>query len=179
MLETLRRIVTATEEDGRSVIAVEGPPLTVLEAGGHALGEIWACDHLPPDVAGAAVDRTTEERLTLEPAPGGVKFRYVVVPPEGDVSTTTDAARQELMASAFAMIGAAHCHIKGSRHAAMHKTDTLDFIIVVKGRVTLVLDEGEAELGPGDTVVQRGTAHAWVNKGREPALLCAVLISAA
>ena len=58
----------------------------------------------------------------------------------------------------------------------MHKTNTIDYIILLKGDVTLLLDEGEVNLKPHDVVVQRGTNHAWVNNGEEPALLIAVLI---
>ena len=46
----------------------------------------------------------------------------------------------------------------------------------MKGDVTLILDEEEVDLKPFDVVVQRGTNHAWVNNGNEPALLIAVLI---
>ena len=58
----------------------------------------------------------------------------------------------------------------------MHKTETVDYIILLKGDVTLILDEEEVDLKPFDVVVQRGTNHAWVNNGTEPALLIAVLI---
>ena len=63
-----------------------------------------------------------------------------------------------------------------SRHPAMHKTETVDYIILLKGEVTLILDEEEVALKPFDVVVQRGTNHAWANNGSEPALLIAVLI---
>ena len=60
----------------------------------------------------------------------------------------------------------------------MHKTETIDYIILLKGEVTLLLDEEEVDLKPFDVVVQRGTNHAWVCKGQEPALFIAVLIDA-
>jgi quercetin dioxygenase-like cupin family protein len=61
----------------------------------------------------------------------------------------------------------------------MHKTETLDAIILVKGSVDLLLDDGEAlAMKPGDVVIQRATNHAWVNRGKETALLVAVLINA-
>ena len=63
-----------------------------------------------------------------------------------------------------------------SRNAAMHETDTIDYIILLKGDVSLILDEEEVKLKPYDVVVQRRTNHAWVNHGTEPALLIAVLI---
>ena len=73
-------------------------------------------------------------------------------------------------------MGAAHERVDTSRHPAMHKTKTIDYIILLKGDVTLLLDEDEVRLKPFDVVVQRGTNHAWVNNGDEPALLIAVLI---
>ena len=83
---------------------------------------------------------------------------------------------QEIAADAFEKIGAAHHRVDTSKHPAMHKTETVDYIILLKGDVTLVLDEEEVNLKPFDVVVQRGTNHAWVNNGKEPALLIAVLI---
>ena len=73
-------------------------------------------------------------------------------------------------------MGAAHERIDTSRHPAMHKTKTIDYIILLSGDVTLLLDEDEVRLKPFNVVVQRGTNHAWVNNGNEPALLIAVLI---
>ena len=58
----------------------------------------------------------------------------------------------------------------------MHKTETVYYIILLIGDVTLILDEEEIDIKPFDVVVQRGTNHAWVNNGTEPALLIAVLI---
>jgi quercetin dioxygenase-like cupin family protein len=60
----------------------------------------------------------------------------------------------------------------------MHTTRTVDYIIVLSGRVTLLLDKGEVELRPFDVVVQRGTNHGWVNRGTEPAVMAAILIDA-
>jgi uncharacterized cupin superfamily protein len=50
----------------------------------------------------------------------------------------------------------------------MQKTRTLDFCLVLEGTITLVLDTEEVELAAGDTVVQRGTNHAWSNRSGEP-----------
>ena len=60
----------------------------------------------------------------------------------------------------------------------MHKTKTIDYIILLEGNVTLLLDDDEVQLKPFDVVVQRGTNHAWINNGSEPALFIAVLIDA-
>jgi Uncharacterized conserved protein, contains double-stranded beta-helix domain len=73
-------------------------------------------------------------------------------------------------------MGASHERVDTTRHPAMHKTKTIDYIILLDGDVTLLLDEDEVRLKPFNVVVQRGTNHAWVNNGDKPALLIAVLI---
>ena len=73
-------------------------------------------------------------------------------------------------------MGAAQHRVDTSKHPAMHKTNTIDYIILLKGDVSLLLDEYEVKLKPFDVGVQRGTNHAWVNLGEDPALLIAVLI---
>jgi uncharacterized cupin superfamily protein len=59
-------------------------------------------------------------------------------------------------------------------HPYMQKTRTLDFCLVLDGEITLVLDLEEVELKAGDTVVQRGTSHAWSNRSSRP---CTIAIS--
>ena len=110
----------------------------------------------------------------LSPVKGGTKFRYFQINPipEGIPDEAIEAATAE----AFEKIGASHHRVDTSKNAAMHETDTIDYIILLKGDVTLILDEEEVKLKPHDVVVQRGTNHAWVNNGTEPALLIAVLI---
>lgn len=59
----------------------------------------------------------------------------------------------------------------------MHTTPTIDYGIVLSGSICLELDEGEVELNAGDVVVQRGTRHAWHNRGDAPCTVAFVLIS--
>ena len=86
--------------------------------------------------------------------------------------------RERRVAKLFAQMDAAHCRADISRHPSMHKTRTIDYVVLFSGEVTLLLDKGEVELKPFDVVVQPGTSHAWINKGTEPALIAAVLIDA-
>jgi hypothetical protein len=60
----------------------------------------------------------------------------------------------------------------------MHTTSTIDYVVVLQGRETLLLDKGEVALRPFDVVVQRGTNHYWLNPGPDPALLMGVLLDA-
>ena len=67
------------------------------------------------------------------------------------------------------------------RHSAdpmMHKTSTVDYIIVLKGEIYAVMETGEKLLRAGDILVQRGTNHSWSVRGNEPCIVAAVLVSA-
>jgi mannose-6-phosphate isomerase-like protein (cupin superfamily) len=59
----------------------------------------------------------------------------------------------------------------------MHRTDSLDYLIVLSGRVRLFLEDGDVELGPGDAVVQRAEIHGWRNDGDEPCRAALVMVS--
>ena len=70
------------------------------------------------------------------------------------------------------------CSFPARSGGEMHATDTVDYLVILSGRVTLVLEDGEAELGPGDFVVDRGVLHAWRNDGDETCTAAAVNIPA-
>jgi mannose-6-phosphate isomerase-like protein (cupin superfamily) len=114
--------------------------------------------------------------VRLSPPPGGTKFRYFILPPEDPHTPREEIERG--VAARFAAYGESHARVDTTRHPAMHKTHSLDYIILLSGEVTLLLDEDEVPVRPFDVVVQRGTNHAWVNTGPEPALFAGVLIDA-
>ena len=59
----------------------------------------------------------------------------------------------------------------------MHRTETIDYGVVLSGRMALLLDDGsETPLGPGDLVVQRGTDHAWANRDEGVSRMLFVLV---
>ena len=60
-----------------------------------------------------------------------------------------------------------------------HRTDTIDYGIVLAGELWMQLDEGEVHLKAGDVVIQRGTIHNWENRGTEPCLMAFILIATA
>ena len=61
----------------------------------------------------------------------------------------------------------------------MHATDTLDYLVITAGKLSLYLEEGEVEVAAGDVVVNRGNIHAWRNKGPEVARMVVVNVDAA
>lgn len=171
----LRRIVTEDGDDGRSYVLIDGAEAKRLAVEEGGLAEIWTAALGPGLLDG--VDRLSEEEVRLEPAAGAVKVRWFTVPVENEAATKEE--REAQAAFGFAACGATHARVDTTRHPMMHKTDTLDAIILIKGNVDLLLDNGEAKsLKPGDVVIQRATNHAWVNRGSETALLVAVLMNA-
>ena len=164
----LRRIVTGHNAAGRSLVAFEGLPSPILEfAPGAGLYEIWT------DVKESA-ETSWVSQAKLLPPEGGIKCRWFTVLPE-----PPDVKAEELAAfydAAFRAMADHDVRPDTSRHPGMHRTETLDFIIVIEGQVRLILDEEERLLQPGDAVVQRATNHAWRCVGDTPALLVAVLI---
>ena len=168
----MRRIITGHNENGKSIITMDGPPARSIGEDVGGLFELWNTDGNEV-ISSDVIDRADDE-IILSPPSGGTKFRYFQINPLPE-GVPVDML-QEIAADAFEKVGAAHHRVDTTKHPAMHKTDTVDYIILLKGDVTLMLDEEEVDLKPFDVVVQRGTNHAWVNNGNEPALLIAVLI---
>ena len=168
----MRRIVTGHNKYGKSIISIDGPPARSIGEDVGGLFELWNTDG--HDINSSDnIDRADED-IILSPPDGGTKFRYFQINPLP--KGVSEQMMQEIAADAFEKIGASHHRIDTSKHPAMHKTETIDYIILLNGDVTLILDEEEIELKPFDVVIQRGTNHAWVNNGSDPALLIAVLI---
>jgi quercetin dioxygenase-like cupin family protein len=62
--------------------------------------------------------------------------------------------------------------------AAMHRTRSIDYAVVLEGEIDMRLDDAEVHLRAGDTLVQQGTNHAWINRGTRPCRIAFVLIDA-
>jgi len=160
-----RRIVTGHDADGKSFVAIDGPPVG---------GAFWLTEGAPADNMTPADNAGLVRRL--EPPAGGSIFLFASIPPDDPNVSAED--RERVIARMFERMEASHCRTDTSRHPGMHKTRTVDYVVLLSGEVTLLLDKGEVDLKPFDVVVQRGTSHAWVNKGKEPALIAGVLIDA-
>lgn len=120
-------------------------------------------------------DNGGREPMPFFPAPGQSVFRVVRLPPPGTAMTAG-----ELAAAAdafFFAVGDAWCRSDTTRDPFMHRTPTTDYVTILSGQVSLLLEAGEGvALRPFDTVVQRQTNHAWQVEGIEPAVLLVVMI---
>lgn len=172
-MQAVRRIVTIDDKEGQSVAIADGstPDIQTDPARpGFRSERIWTTASSPARI-GEFSDAVLAYPRMLEPPRGGSAFRIVTIPP--DTGTKADAAD---VAAYFRAAGspAASTYAMGAPHPYMQKTQTLDLCLILEGEITLVLDTGEVKLKAGDTVVQRGTNHAWSNRSNRP---CRIAIS--
>jgi mannose-6-phosphate isomerase-like protein (cupin superfamily) len=167
-LKPVRRIVTIDDAEGKSVAIADGPSPDVRgdpARPGFSSARIWVADSSPPQIG---VYRDTVLRpQSIEPPPGGSICRVVTFPPDQVFRGKVGASEVEAF---FRAMGSpqASTYSPKAPHPYMQKTQTLDFCLVLEGEITLVLDTAEVHLKAGDTVVQRGTNHAWSNRSNEP-----------
>ncbi len=172
MLTKIRRIVTANDENGKSRVLIDGIADNVITV----LTEMWLTkpgshNHQTPVDMAATSDR-------LEPPKGGTLFRFFQIAPDSQSNHLSWEERQKAGREWFAAMGGAHLQPDTARHEGMHRTATTDYVVLLSGEITIVLDTEERLLKPFDVVIQRGTNHAWVNRGTEDALLLSVLVDA-
>jgi mannose-6-phosphate isomerase-like protein (cupin superfamily) len=160
----MNRVVTGYDENGNPAIIASGAPPTVIHAGRYTTTELWVSGRGP--IAAGTQDASTRD-WALEPPPGGACFRIVELAPG------TDAADDD-GGHADGDLDAGHAEFQDA-----HATQTLDYVTILRGEVTLVIGASEVTLGPGDSVVQQpGVPHDWQNRSDQPAVMVGVLISA-
>jgi mannose-6-phosphate isomerase-like protein (cupin superfamily) len=172
----IRRVVTGHDASGQAVFASD----TIVEAitvdllPGFEFVRLWGAD-VPP----AFPDDGSQPPVTnYFPPNGGFRFGTFTVPPVTEVDPTTIDIGAALVALETALPGMA-AHMEPDA-PGMHTTASVDYEYVVSGRVVLELDNGATvELGPGDTVIQNGTRHAWRNPFDEPCVMVVVLVGVA
>lgn len=139
MSQAKRRIVTGHDACGKSVVLSDGPPPQHHAMHGPAIGadfhEMWSDSDAVPELTAAAAREPNERPFTIMPTAGHL-LRILDVYPLNH----------------------------GGKRTVMHRTRTLDYVVVIEGEIVLILDDSEVVLKPGDVVVQRGTDHAWENR---------------
>jgi quercetin dioxygenase-like cupin family protein len=145
----VRRIVTGHDANGKAIVASD-ERMTGTVHPGRARCEIWSTDRMPVENSAAAA---AEQRK------GFVVRHNYVGSGQGTAVRIVEFA-------------------PGSPKF-MHRTETLDYAILLSGECDMELDDGKTvHVKQGDVVVQRGTMHAWVNNGTQPCVFAFVLIDA-
>jgi mannose-6-phosphate isomerase-like protein (cupin superfamily) len=161
----VRRVVTGHDAAGRAVVLADGAPPVVIRSPvqpGLAFHEVWNTTATPMPIA-AGYDEPTPKHSGTAPPRGGTVIRIVDLPPEGPDGPQFDKAQSRELFAAVGLEKDAERH-KPGRHPLMHRTESIDYGIVLSGEIVLLLDDSEVHLKAGDVVVQRGTVHAWTNR---------------
>ncbi|MCC7486446.1 MAG: cupin domain-containing protein [Burkholderiales bacterium] len=172
----VRRVVTGHDDEGKSIVVSDGFATSVKTVEfwpGLVSTDIWKSTGSPVVLRKDEPDPTLGPRTLHQPQ--GTIMRISIVPPETDAIRNLDPQQAR---EVFRGVGnaAASTMAHGSRHPLMHRTETLDYAVVLEGEITLVLDESEVNLRQGDVVIQRGTNHAWSNRSGKPARMLYILM---
>jgi quercetin dioxygenase-like cupin family protein len=150
-LPRLRRVVTGHDEAGRSVVLIDGPCIFHGDIGGRGwnVQDIWESNVVPVPLEASEPD-PTEGPVNFAIPDTGVRVRVTDIPP------TAPGAEP-----------------------FMHRTNSIDYLHVLEGEITMLLDDPEhaVVLRKGDTIVQRATNHAWVNRTNVHCRLLIVMVA--
>jgi len=139
MTQSARRIVTGHDENGKSIVVSDGPPPQHHSMRGPSVGaefiEIWNAPRAVPLLTSVEAHEPNEREFTIMPVAGHLLRILDVYPPQA-----------------------------GGKRTVMHRTRTLDYVVMMEGELVLLLEGSEVTLKRGDVVVQRGTNHAWENR---------------
>ena len=179
MPRPIRRVITGHDASGKAVVIADGPAPAVRSnplRPGHGSTDLWKTDGAPVVLRSRTEDPTLGPRQ-IHPLPMGTVFRIAELQPEpAEIrNMSPEQARQVFAASGNA---AASTFGRGGRHPMMHRTETLDYAVVLEGEVTMLLDNEDVQLRAGDVVIQCGTNHAWSNRSDKLCRMLYVLIDA-
>jgi naringenin degradation protein FdeH len=174
----IRRVVTGHDASGKAVVISDGLTPTLKThplRPGHKSTEIWRTNAMPVPIGTNEPDPTIEGPRTIHPAPRGTVIRVAEWAPEPDeIRNLSPEQAREI----FRAMGNEHASTwgRGGRHPIMHRTQTVDYAVILEGELTLLLDEEDVRLKAGDVVIQRGTNHGWRNLSDKPCRILFVLL---
>lgn len=168
-----KRYIIGPNTEGESCVLEDKATNIVYKEGFFHRADLWCTGEMPVDntISG---DRALLSK-TREPMPGGTVFRALKLEPDQDPQLYS-----EVMKNFHQTVQQKHMPTEKDyqRHPNMHRTDTVDYLTCVEGEIWLVTDVDEVLMRPGDSVVIRGTNHAWSNRSDKPCLLVGAMIDA-
>jgi mannose-6-phosphate isomerase-like protein (cupin superfamily) len=175
MGKPIRRVVTTHEANGKAVVLFDGTPKqhTAHPELGVESSLLWVTHSSPAKMDGSR-DRG-DIKIAIPPPANGTIFRIVDFHPMTREMEKLDASH---MASSMGDGHARSGKAWKPRHPGMHRTKSVDYAIVMAGEIDMLLDDSEIHLKAGDVLVQQGTNHAWVNRGKETCRIAFILVDA-
>jgi hypothetical protein len=175
----MKRIVTGHDENGKSIFVKIGEPEHVIDGAGMLWKELWATyagTKVPID---ASVEPTKSDQWkSVFPEPGETRIRVIEYDPVAmaEVDNLPEKDLIDLMGWAKNELPGLPEHLEPDA-PGMHTTNSVDYGVVLSGKLSLELDDGKTvDLEPGDVVIQNGTRHAW--RIKEKCTMLFVLIGA-
>jgi quercetin dioxygenase-like cupin family protein len=173
----IRRVITGHDETGKAVVLEDGLAPAVRTnplRPGHISVDLWKTTSAPVIVKSSEPDPTAGPKQ-IHPPPRGTVFRISEIAPETEAIRNMDPTQAK---EVFKAMGNEHASTFGAnkRHPFMHRTETVDYAVVLEGEVCMLLDDQDVHLKAGDVVIQRGTNHAWSNRSDKPVKMLYVLI---
>jgi hypothetical protein len=162
-----RRIVTIDKREGEGVLVGDtaAPDIRLDPARpGYAAHRLWVANTYPP----AMVYETLHQPHTIEPPANGSVCRVIDYPPDATWKGKVGEAEVKAFFKAMGSPGAS-TYSASAPHPYMQKTRTVDFVCILEGEITLVLDTEEVAMKQGEIAVLRGANHAWSNRSAKPA----------
>ena len=168
MTVSVRRVVTGHDKNGKAVILIDDkPPVIQRTPGGNSNCNLWLTDSTPAD---ASMKDTVAKIQKVPPPLGGSILRVIEFVPDKDQPHPDPREMRKMMGVSLGGPDA--------RHPGMHRTESIDYAIVMKGEIDMLVDDGEVHLKEGDVVVQGACNHAWANRGTKPCTIAFILIGA-
>lgn len=174
----IRRVVTGHDEHGKAVVLEDGLAPAVRTnplRPGHISVDLWKTAAAPVIIRRSEADPTAGPKQ-IHPPPHGTVFRISEIAPETEAIRNMPPEQSRAVFAAMGNESASTAGRKVGRHPFMHRTESVDYAVVLQGEITLLLDDQDVPLKAGDVVIQRGTNHAWSNRSDKPALMLYVLI---
>jgi mannose-6-phosphate isomerase-like protein (cupin superfamily) len=143
----------------------------VAHQGGIAATSVWLTAEAP-----AAIDAKADRGETvrsLEPPARGSIFRVVEFPP-ADPRVIGRISRADIFGEEAKSIAPTSLAIR--EHPLMHRTRTIDYVVVMSGEIDMWLDDSTVHMKAGDVMVQQGTNHAWINTSAAPCVIAFAMI---
>ena len=175
----IRRVVTGNDAQGRSRVLFDSAAPNVNPGAivrGTCMTDVWVYKHSPAPISGDRDDGKLP--FHFEPPATGGHLRIVQSPAKPPV--TTRRMTQHAVRCIRRVADADGVWDSGGENAfssPMHKSETVDYGILLDGERVLVLDSGELVMKPGDVVVQLGNWHGWTNP-RRGSLMAFVMMGA-
>ena len=169
MTLSVRRVLTGHDANGKAIVIKDDhPPVTQRVPGGSSNVNLWLTETTPTKLTND--DPIAKIKQVPPPLTGSI-FRIIEFVPDKQAPHPPDA--KALRKTMGVSLGGPE-----ARHPGMHRTESIDYALILDGEIDMLVDDGEVHLKKGDVVIQGACNHAWANRGDKPCTVAFILIGA-